>query len=103
LLSIYDPRTLQLINEVELPGRALVNPKKQNLDISADGKYAYIYNMTPASSVVVVDATKQDIEASIDLPGCALAFAFGNKGFASICADGSLTTITLEHFHADQK
>ena len=41
LLSVYDPKTLQLTKEIELPGRALITTKKQDLDISADGKYVY--------------------------------------------------------------
>jgi methylamine dehydrogenase heavy chain len=95
LLSIYDPQTLQLRQEIDLPGRALITTKKQNLDISANGRYVYIYNMTPASSMIVVDTSNQNV-AVLDLPGCALAFAFGNEGFASICADGSLATVTLD-------
>ncbi|HTR17050.1 MAG TPA: amine dehydrogenase large subunit [Acetobacteraceae bacterium] len=96
LLSVYDPKTLQLTKEIELPGRALITTKKQDLDISADGKYVYIYNMAPANAVIVVDTATQKAAANVGLPGCALAFPFGANGFASICADGSLATVTLD-------
>ena len=51
LLSIYDSKTLNLLKEVDLPGRALVGFKMRNLDINASGKRAYVYNMHPAASV----------------------------------------------------
>ena len=48
LLSVYDSRTLNLVKEIPLPGRALVM-KMQNFDISASGSRAYVYIMLPAS------------------------------------------------------
>ena len=94
LVSIYDAKTLNLVKEVTLPGRALAG-KQQNFDISADGSKAYVYIMHPASSVVWVDLKKQAVGGTIEVPGCALIFPWGNDGFSSLCGDGSLATVTI--------
>ena len=95
LLSIYDTHTLNLLKEIDLPGRALITTKKQDADISADGRIVYVYNLTPSNSVIVVDTQALKVTGSIDTPGCGLIFAWGNHGFSSICADGSLTHVDL--------
>jgi len=94
LLSIYDAKTLSLLKEIALPGRALAE-KTQNMDISADGSKAYVYIMHPASSVVWVDLKKQAVGGTVEIPGCALVFPWGNSGFSSLCGDGSLATVTI--------
>ncbi len=95
LFSIYDSTTLHLLKEIELPGRALVGYKLRNLDISSSGKRAYIYNMRPAGSVLYVNLATQTVGASIETPGCAMVFAWGEEGVSSLCGDGSLATITM--------
>ncbi|HWS62083.1 MAG TPA: amine dehydrogenase large subunit [Steroidobacteraceae bacterium] len=66
LLSIYDGKTLNLLKEIELPGRALVNMKFNDFSLSASGKRAYVYNMHPASSIVWVDLVKEAVGGSSD-------------------------------------
>ena len=94
LLSVYDAKTLNLVKEIALPGRALAS-KVQNFDISADGSKAYVYIMHPAASVVWVDLKKQTVGGTVEIPGCALIFPWGNSGFSSLCGDGSLATVTI--------
>jgi len=95
LLSIYDGKTLNLLKEIELPGRALVNMKFNDFSLSASGKRAYVYNMHPASSIVWVDLVKEAVGGSAEVPGCALVFAWGEDGVSSLCGDGSLATVSL--------
>jgi len=95
LLSIYDGKTLNLLKEIDLPGRALVNMKFNDFSLSASGKRAYVYNMHPASSVVWVDLVKEAVGGSVEVPGCALVFAWGEDGVSSLCGDGSLATVSL--------
>jgi methylamine dehydrogenase heavy chain len=94
LVSIYDAKTLNLIKEITLPGRALVS-KKQNFDISALGSRAYVYIMMPVSSVVWVDLKKQQVGGTVEIPGCALVFPWGEQGFSSLCGDGSLASVVV--------
>jgi methylamine dehydrogenase heavy chain len=95
LLSIYDGKTLNLLKEIELPGRALVNMKFNDFSLSASGKRAYVYNMHPASSIVWVDLVKEAVGGTVEVPGCALVFAWGEDGVSSLCGDGSLATVSL--------
>jgi methylamine dehydrogenase heavy chain len=95
LLSIYDGKTLNLLKEIELPGRALVNMKFNDFSLSASGKRAYVYNMHPASSIVWVDLAKDSVGGTAEVPGCALVFAWGEDGVSSLCGDGSLATVSL--------
>jgi methylamine dehydrogenase heavy chain len=95
LLSIYDGKTLNLLKEIELPGRALVGMKFNNMSLSASGKRVYVYNMHPAASVVWVDLAKEAVGGTVEVPGCALVFAWGEDGVSSLCGDGSLATVSL--------
>jgi methylamine dehydrogenase heavy chain len=94
LVSIYDAKTLTLLKEIPLPGRALVN-KVQNFDLNASGSRAYVYVMSPASSVVWVDLKQQSVGGTVEIPGCALVFPWGEQGFASLCGDGSLALVSI--------
>ena len=94
LVSIYDAKTLNLVKEINLPGRALVS-KVQNFDINASGTRAYVYVMMPVASVVLVDLKKQAVAETVEIPGCALVFPWGEQGFSSLCGDGSLATVSI--------
>jgi methylamine dehydrogenase heavy chain len=94
LVSIYDARTLNLVKEISLPGRALVE-KMQNFDINASGSRAYVYIMMPVASVVWIDLKAQAVGGTVEIPGCALVFPWGDGGFSSLCGDGSLATVTI--------
>ena len=95
LLSVYDSRTLALTSEIALPGRALITTKRQDEDISADGHWVYVYNMTPTNSVIMVDTVTGKVAASVPVPGCGLAFAWGDHGFTAICANGALASVDV--------
>ena len=96
LISVYDGRTLNLVNEISLPNpRALADPTAHACDVSGDGKYAYVYNMQPASSVTVVNLEQRKIIATVELPGCALAYPWGDSGFSALCGDGSVASVPL--------
>jgi methylamine dehydrogenase heavy chain len=95
LVSIWDAKTLKLVKEITLPGRALVGGKIQDFQLSADGSKAYVYIMRPASSVVWLDLKKQVVGGTVEVPGCALIFPWGASAFASLCGDGSLAMVKL--------
>lgn len=95
LLSIYDGKTLVLEKEVTLPSRLLVVPKSNQVTTSEDGALAYVYALAPASQVHVVDIAQGKLLGSVDMPGCALAFPFGARSFASLCGDGTVGVATV--------
>lgn len=90
VLALYDGQTLDLVKEIVLPGRGLIVPKRNLLELSADNRLAYVYDFSPASSVHVVDLEEGKVVTSVDLPGCALAIPYGNRSFGSICGDGTV-------------
>lgn len=96
MLSVYDGTTLNLQKEIPLPGRALSVPKAQSFALSESGRLGYVYNLSPASSVVVVDLVKQKTASTVETPGCALVLPYGESGFGSLCGDGSLATFGLD-------
>jgi len=96
MVSVYNARTLKLLHEIPLPGRLLTGNRVQNLAISADGNLAYIYDMTPAAALHVVDLARRRLVSSVEIPGCALAFAGAGGAVASLCGDGTLATIRLD-------
>ncbi len=94
LVTIFDARTLNVVKEIDLPGRALED-KVQYFDTNASGSRAYVYVMHPAASVIWVDLRKQTVGGSVEIPGCALVFPWGDEGFSSLCGDGSLANVTV--------
>ncbi|MBB2174964.1 amine dehydrogenase large subunit [Gluconacetobacter johannae] len=93
LLQEYDARTLKLLREIELPPRALAVYKKQDFDVSPDGRWGYVFDMSPATAVTVVDLAHASVARTVDIPGCALVFPWKAGGFSSLCGDGSLTNV----------
>jgi methylamine dehydrogenase heavy chain len=94
LLSVYDSKTLNLVKEIELPGRALVGMKMRDLDVNASGSRAYVYSMRPAASIVWVNLANQSLGGTVEIPGCAMAFAWGEDGVSSLCGDGSMAIVS---------
>ncbi|MEK7266499.1 MAG: amine dehydrogenase large subunit [Pseudomonadota bacterium] len=98
VLTIYDKSSLMQIGEVVLPGgkRMQSLTEKGDFQLSADERYAYVFNFTPASSVTIVDLVKRKIVGDVDTPGCNLAFALKAGGFASLCGNGGVVSTKLD-------
>jgi methylamine dehydrogenase heavy chain len=96
LLVVYDAKTLKILSEINLPGRLLIGNRQYNLTVSADGKTAYVYNMDPASSVLVVDLVARKFARTIEVPGCGLAMPTPDGTIVSLCSDGSLATVAYD-------
>ncbi len=94
ILTVYDGLSLKLQAEIPLPSRAYVAAGHALFALSPDGARGYVYAMQPATSVVVVDLAGRKVVRTVDTPGCALIFPWGAEGFASLCGDGSLATVT---------
>lgn len=95
LVAVYDAIDLKLQSEIVIPDRILVGERKQNFIVSDDGKWGFIYNLSPASSVNVVDLAKRKFVKTIELPGCAALMPNSAVGFSALCSDGSLATVTV--------
>lgn len=95
MLTVYDGKTLKLMHEIPLPGRLLSGHRVQLLSISVDGRFAYVYDMSPASSVIIVDLDRRKVLTPVEIPGCGLTFAVGNDRVASLCGDGTISLLTM--------
>jgi methylamine dehydrogenase heavy chain len=97
VVTTYDPRTLDVRNEVLLPeGRFLVVPKKHNAQLTTDGRYLLSFNMDPSFGLSLVDVQEQKYIGEIETGGCSLAFPTGPTSFASLCPDGALAHVTFD-------
>lgn len=96
VVAIYDPATLSVSAEVEIPPkRAGAMPKRIAMDITNDERFLLIYNFTPAQSVSVVDLDSRAFVGEIDTPGCAFVIPTGKRGFSALCSNGSLYSVQL--------
>ena len=97
-ITVWDMATLQPKGEIVLPG----GKRQQSVtyphlfQFTNGGQWALIANFTPAQSVSVVDLAGRKVLNEIDLPGCAQIYPTGPRGFSSLCADGSLLSVTLD-------
>lgn len=97
ILTAWDSQTLAPKWELEIPSkRAFILTERYGFNKSADDKFLYIYNFTPATSVTVVDVTKQEVVNEISINGCVLNYPAGDRKFASICGDGTLQMVTID-------
>jgi methylamine dehydrogenase heavy chain len=99
VLEFYDPATLSPRSELIIPTkRASTMNYPEFLVESAQARYLYIQNATPASSVTVVDLAQQKVLTEIQTAGCFGIYpALGTAGrFSTLCGDGAVITISFD-------
>lgn len=98
VVDIHDPLTLEHRGEIAIPARhAQALPYKGLIRPSSDGRWLFVQNATPASSVTVVDLKARKFAFEVATPGCWIIMpsqTVGNR-FSTLCGDGSLQTISL--------
>lgn len=97
--EIYDLETLKLKQEIVLPTkRAPSLPYRGMLTVSADGRFAYVQNATPATSVTVVDLGARKVASEVATPGCYAVYpaSDGGRQFSTLCGDGTVLTVQLD-------
>ncbi|MBU1304197.1 MAG: hypothetical protein KKF33_01585, partial [Alphaproteobacteria bacterium] len=87
----------ELTKEILLPYKlAQYTDDLSLLQLSADGKFAFVQNATPATSVTVVDLEKGEVVQEVPAPGCFGIYPMRDMlGFSAICNDGAFTSFTL--------
>lgn len=95
MVTIYDSAGLKLQTEIAMPGRILIGGRRNNFVLSDDGKTAFVYNLSPASSVNVIDLVKRKFIRTVELPGCASLIPNAGIGFSALCSDGTIATVTI--------
>lgn len=98
VITIYDRDTLAFKDEIALPGgkRGQIIQLPNSFQFTNNEAWALVFNFTPASSVRVVDLKNRKILNEIDVPGCMLTFPTSQRGFSTMCSDGTLSTVVLD-------
>lgn len=102
VLEIHDATTLELKAEVTLPPRRAQSlPYRGLLATSDDGRFLYVQNATPATSVTVVDLQQRKVVSEVQTPGCWSLYPWGGdkddlRRVSTICGDGTLLTLALD-------
>ncbi|MGI9293655.1 MAG: amine dehydrogenase large subunit [Pseudomonadales bacterium] len=92
VLTIYDKENLAPIDEIPLPGgkRGLVVANRYTIQLSDNDRFMFLFNFTPAASVLMLDMTSRTILSETAIPGCSLIYPTGKRGFSSLCSNGSM-------------
>ena len=97
VLQVFDVHTMALLREIALPQKyAMLTPYRHMLAESADGKYVFVQNATPATSVTVVDVESGRVLGEVPTPGCFGIYPASEASkFSVVCGDGTFATYTL--------
>jgi len=97
LVRVYDPVTLTLIEEIPIPvKRATTIPRLSNSSLSENDRFLLIFNLTPATSVSVVDLRARKFVGEFEIPGCGGVYPARGYRFMSLCGDGTLLVYSID-------
>lgn len=99
VVEVYDTADLTLKHEIEIPAKhAQALNIRATIAASADGRWLFVQNGTPASSVTVVDLPARKVAAEVPTPGCwgVIPWPKDAARFATVCGDGTLATVALD-------
>ena len=97
LVTVYDMNNLERLAEIELPPkRAAMVVNKGATGITDSGKFMLVFNLTPATSVSVVDLDSRKVVNVIESPGCSLVYPTVKDDFFMLCGDGAALFISLD-------
>ena len=97
LLEAYSTENLTLQAEIPIPPRhAQALPYVGTITSSADDRFVYVQNATPASSITIVDRKNKKFVSEVTTPGCwiILPSASNMTRFSTMCGDGTFLTVT---------
>ena len=91
VVTIYELETLSPLAEIEIPPkRGSGAAHRAYSGISFDGRFVYVFNVTPAMSVSIIDVVDQTFVEEISIDGCAMVYPTGNFSFLSLCGNGRI-------------
>ncbi len=95
VVTIYDARRLAPAREVAIPPKRQLHipPDVSALAVTPDGRFLLVANLTPATSMTVVDLKNSKALGEIETSGCTGALLSGPRRFQSLCGDGAMLTV----------
>jgi methylamine dehydrogenase heavy chain len=94
LLIVFDASSMQPIKEIEIPSKAAGIGHSGMIGL-IDERFIGVWNITPATSVSLIDIESDEFVGEISTPGCAAVYPVG-MGFLMPCGSGALQYIMLE-------
>ena len=97
VLTICDTVNLSAVGEVILPAgkRFMGMPERVALQLLKDDRWLAVFNLSPSTSVTLVDLDTRAVMGEIPIPGCSFIYANGDMGLSALCADGRMLTVVL--------
>ena len=100
VVQAFDTHTLASKGEFPIASKLALGGTggKSLAQVSSDGRWLFVQNSTPATSVTVADLKTQKFVAEIPTPGCWGIYPSSSTAgrFTSLCGDGRLATYTLK-------
>ena len=100
VVTIYDKATLAPVHEIILDDpklkRAEILVSKFVISLIDDERFLLFYSFTPGTFVTVIDLEKREVVNGVPLPTCAGIFPTGERGFSSLCGNGSMVSFQLD-------
>jgi methylamine dehydrogenase heavy chain len=99
VVEVWDADVQTFKYEVIIPPRRAQALNYEGLvRLSADGRWFFVQNATPATSVTVVDLEQKKTAAEIATPGCFGIYVPASRSdrFSTLCGDGTVTTVVLD-------
>jgi len=97
VLTGYDAATLVPSFEVVIPPkRAISATLVAHTALSDDDRFAYVFNLTPATSVSIVDLVERRFVEEVTTPGCSLVYPVDDRRFAMLCMDGAMLVLRVD-------
>jgi methylamine dehydrogenase heavy chain len=96
-ITIYDDRTLSVTGEVVLPTRTSDANTSLGYAALLDGeRFLATFNQFPFASVGVTDLERRIFASEVVITGCAGIFPTGERAFATLCGDGTVSVVELD-------
>ena len=96
-LTIFDAVTLEHDGEIPIPAKRAPTLRAINIStLTDDGRFLAIFNLTPATSVTIIDTESRTFVEEIATPGCSLTYAAGDRRIVMLCTDGAFLTVSLD-------
>jgi methylamine dehydrogenase heavy chain len=97
VVTFYDGTSLAPAGEVLIPAKRAFNALPVgNAALSDDDRFLAVFNMTPATSLSIVNLERRVFAGEVAIPGCALVYGAGPRRFLTVCADGTLLLVELD-------
>lgn len=97
VVTVYDTVTLSPVAEIPIPPkRAEYVSGVATSALSDDRRFLAVFNLTPATSLSIVDVVARELRADILTPGCSLVYPAGERRFLMLCGDGALLSVTID-------